>query len=208
MHAFNIDDTAAILIAHQVGTNTWAARTPLALLQANVIILAKFATGTGMPLVLTCGQETNVDVQGPLMPELAEIAPQAFAARIQRKGVVNARADEDFAAASRASGRRNFTMAGVTTNVCMVVPGISAVQESFIVQMVCDACGYSNPIAKVVVAAHGGCGRAIDRHQHHRRRVGQEQGKPSRWGCIPVARAAATSSTQAHTRPATRSVSA
>lgn len=53
MLRFNLEDTAAILIDHQVGTNTWASSTPLQLLQRNVIILAKFAKGTGMPVVLT-----------------------------------------------------------------------------------------------------------------------------------------------------------
>jgi len=148
MFRFNIDDTAMILIDHQVGTNTWASSTPLALLQRNVIILAKFAKGTNMPLVLTSSQETNVNVQGPLMPELETIAPEAFAARIKRKGVVNAWDDEDFANACRATGRRNFVMAGVTTDVCMVSPAISALEEGFNVQVVCDACGSSNPIAE------------------------------------------------------------
>ena len=77
---FNIEDTAVVLIDHQVGTNTWAATTPLQLLQRNVIILAKFAKGTGM-LVLTSSQETKVNVQGLLMLELAEILPEAFGAR-------------------------------------------------------------------------------------------------------------------------------
>ncbi|MCK7497781.1 MAG: hypothetical protein MZW92_48760 [Comamonadaceae bacterium] len=55
------------------------------------------------------------------MPELEAIAPKEFAARIKRKGVVNAWDDEDFANACRATGKRNFVMAGVTTDVCMVV---------------------------------------------------------------------------------------
>ncbi len=148
MQRFDINDTAVILIDHQVGTNTWAATTPLALLQRNVIILAKFAKGAGMPLVLTSSQETNVNVQGPLMPELAEIAPAEFAARIKRKGVVNAWDDEAFADACRATNKRNFVMAGVTTDVCMVSPAISALDEGFNVQVVCDACGSSNQIAE------------------------------------------------------------
>jgi nicotinamidase-related amidase len=148
MHSFNLQDTAVILIDHQVGTNTWAATTPLALLQRNVIVLAKFAKGTGMPVVLTSSQETNVNVQGPLMPELQDILPEAFAARIQRQGVVNAWDDEAFANACRATGKRNFVMAGVTTDICMVMPAISALQEGFNVQVVCDACGSSNPIAE------------------------------------------------------------
>ncbi len=53
MQRFTTQDTAVILIDHQVGTNTWASTTPLALLQKNVLILAKIAKGTNIPLVLT-----------------------------------------------------------------------------------------------------------------------------------------------------------
>ena len=148
MKTFNIDDTAVILIDHQVGTNTWASTTPLPLLQRNVIILAKFAKGTGMPVVLTSSQETNLNVQGPLMPELKEILPEAFAARITRQGVVNAWDDENFANACRNTGKKNFVMAGVTTDVCMVAPAISALEEGFKVKVVADACGSSNQIAE------------------------------------------------------------
>lgn len=148
MQDFTVSDSAMILIDHQVGTNTWAATTPIDLLRRNVVILAKFAASTGMPLVLTSSQETNVDVQGPLMPELAEIAPEAFARRIQRQGVVNAWDDPDFAQACRDTGKRNLVMAGVTTDVCMVAPAISATLEGLNVKIVCDACGSTNQIAE------------------------------------------------------------
>lgn len=148
MKRFQIENTAVILIDHQVGTNTWARTTPLDLLQRNVLILAKFAKGTGMPVVLTSSQETNVNVQGPLMPELQAVLPEAFVARIKRLGVVNAWDDENFANACRRTGRHNFVMAGVTTDVCMVAPAISALEEGFNVQVVCDACGSTNQIAE------------------------------------------------------------
>ena len=148
MLRFNIDDTAFVLIDHQTGTNTWASTTPLALLQRNVIVLAKFAKGTGIPVVLTSSQETNVNVQGPLMPELRDILPEAFAARVKRHGVVNAWDDPAFADACRKTGKRNFVMAGVTTDICMVSPAISAVEEGYNVKVVADACGSSNQIAE------------------------------------------------------------
>lgn len=148
MKVFSIEDSAVILIDHQVGTNTWAKTTPLDLLQRNVIILAKFAKGTGMPVVLTSSQETNVNAQGRLMPELEDILPNAYAARIKRQGVVNAWDDENFAHACRATGKKNFVMAGVTTDVCVVSPAISALEEGFNVKVVCDACGSPNPIAE------------------------------------------------------------
>ena len=75
MRRFDIDATAMVLIDHQVGTNTWARTTPLDLLRRNVVTLATFAKGTGIPVVLTSSQETNVEVQGPLMPDLAGILP-------------------------------------------------------------------------------------------------------------------------------------
>ena len=148
MEKFTLDNTAFVLIDHQVGTNTWAMTTPLELLQRNVIVLAKFAKGTDIPVVLTSSQETNIDVQGPLMPELKDVLPEAFAARIQRQGVVNAWDDEAFAQACRDTGKKNLVMAGVTTDICMVAPAISAVQEGFAVQVVCDACGSGNQIAE------------------------------------------------------------
>ncbi len=68
--------------------------------------------------------------------------------RVEREGVVNAWDDEAFASACRKTNRRNFVMAGVTTDVCMVGPAISALEEGFNVQVVCDACGSTNQIAE------------------------------------------------------------
>ena len=148
MRMFTIGDAAMVLIDHQVGTNQWASTTPLDLLQRNVLILARFAAGTDMPAVLTSSQETNIDLQGPLMSELQQALPEAFAARVKRQGVVNAWDDPDFAAAVRGTARRQLVMAGVTTDVCVVAPAISALEEGFDVQVVCDACGSSNQIAE------------------------------------------------------------
>ncbi len=148
MKTFNISNTTFVLIDHQVGTNTWASTTELALLERNVIILARFAAGTGIPVVLTSSQETNTHAQGPLMPELQQVLPQAFEARIRREGLVNAWADKHFADAVRSAGNNNLVIAGVTTDVCVVAPSISAVEEGFDVQVVCDASGSSNQIAE------------------------------------------------------------
>lgn len=55
-------------------------------------------------------------------------------------GIVNAWDDEAFAAAVRATGKRNIVMAGATTDVCLVPPATSAVLEGFNVQasFVCE----------------------------------------------------------------------
>jgi hypothetical protein len=51
--AFTIEDTAVVLIDHQVGTCSWVHSIDAALLEKNVNILATFASKMNMPLVLT-----------------------------------------------------------------------------------------------------------------------------------------------------------
>lgn len=148
MQAFDLDDTAFLLIDHQTGTNSWAVSTPLGLLETNVLKLAKFAAGTHTPVVLTSSQETNV--QGPLMPELQTILPEAYKARIKRHGIVNSWDDPAFAGAAVETGRKNFVMAGVTTEVCVAGPALSATQAGFNVKVVCDACGSPTQMAEEV----------------------------------------------------------
>jgi nicotinamidase-related amidase len=55
--------------------------------------------------------------------------------------------DENFASAVRATGRKNLLMAGITTDVCVVYPAITAVQQGYAVQVVVDACGSPSKIA-------------------------------------------------------------
>ena len=136
---FTADNSALLLIDHQVGTMQLIKNIPLETVKRNTLALAKTAKILEMPVILTSSQETNV--QGPLMPELEEILPQSFANRIQRAGIVNAWVDRNFKAAVEKTGHQNLIMAGVTTDVCLVFPSISACQEGYQVQAVMDASG-------------------------------------------------------------------
>ncbi len=132
-------DAAMILIDHQIGTMNWIGSIEKSIVEANTRALAKVAVALNMPLVFTSSQEDQM--QGPLMPALEVIAPDAFSARIKRPGVVNCWDDERFARACRDTGRKQFIMAGVTTDVCLAPPAISAVEEGFEVYGVVDASG-------------------------------------------------------------------
>lgn len=136
---FATENSALLLIDHQIGTMQLIKNIPLDVVKRNTIALAKTAKILNIPVVLTSSQEGNV--QGPLMPELQELLPEAFASRIRRAGIVNAWNDIHFKQAVEATGRRNLIMAGVTTDVCLVYPSISAVQEGYNVQAVMDASG-------------------------------------------------------------------
>jgi nicotinamidase-related amidase len=136
---FNPRDTALVLIDHQVGTMQLIRNLPVQDARRNTIALAKAARVLDLPVVLTSSQEERI--QGPLIPELAQILPDAFEKRVRRAGIVNAWADAHFRRAVEATGRRNLVMAGVTTDVCLVFPSIHAVEDGYRVQAVMDASG-------------------------------------------------------------------
>jgi len=136
---FTSTDSALLLIDHQIGTMKLIKNIPFDVVKRNTLALAKTAKILRVPVVLTSSQEQNV--QGPLLPELEKILPEAFAARVRRAGIVNAWNDPNFKKAVEATGRRNLIMAGVTTDVCLVYPAISACREGYQVQAVMDASG-------------------------------------------------------------------
>jgi nicotinamidase-related amidase len=148
MTIFTPQDSALLLIDHQVGTMQLVKNIPYEVVKQNAIALAKTAKILNIPVVLTSSQETNV--QGPLLPELQEILSEAFEARIQRAGIVNAWNDPNFSAAVAATGKKNLIMAGVTTSVCLVYPALSAIAAGYTVQAVMDASGSPSELAEEV----------------------------------------------------------
>jgi len=136
---FNADNAALLLIDHQVGTMGWVHSIPYEELKRKALMLAKTAAILNMPVVLTSSMEEYA--QGPLLSELEQILPDAFASRIKRMGIVNAMDDENFAAAVKATGRKKLVIAGVTNDVCTVYPALSLVREGYDVQVVADGGG-------------------------------------------------------------------
>jgi nicotinamidase-related amidase len=136
---FRPDNSALLLIDHQIGTMKLIKTLPLPRVKQLTIALAKVAKVLKMPVVLTSSQETLF--QGPLLTELQEILPEAYEKRIKRAGIVDAWTDPNFVAAVKTTGRKNLIMAGVTTDVCLIYPAISAVKDGYNVQAVLDASG-------------------------------------------------------------------
>lgn len=136
---FTAANSALLLIDHQVGTMKLIKNIDREQAAKQSIALAKMARILNLPVVITSSQEERA--QGPILPEIAEVLPEAHAARVKRPGVVNAWVYPDFRQAVLATGRKNLIMAGVTTDVCLIFPAIDAAQEGFNVQAVMDASG-------------------------------------------------------------------
>jgi len=136
-NVFTPENAAMLLIDHQVGTMSWTHLHDVEEVKKNASNLAQIAAAVDMPLVLTSSMENNI--QGPLVQELKEIAPKAFADRIKRTGIVNAMHDDNFSNAVKATGRKKVVVAGITTEVCVVFPVLQLLDEGYEVQVVADA---------------------------------------------------------------------
>ncbi len=154
---FTPQDTAILLIDHQVGTMGWVKSIPFEEMKRNAVMLAETARILKIPTVLTSSMEEYA--QGPLLSELQASLPQAFEQRVTRMGIVNAMADANFAAAVKATGRKQVIVAGVTNDVCTVYPVLTLIDMGYTVQVVADAGGSPTKLADEVslrrMARHG-----------------------------------------------------
>ena len=139
---FKTENTALVLVDHQVGTITWAGELmpdERDQLKKWVTFIASFCKAAGMPVVLTSSLET--EAQGLLLQEIQDALPDEYAKRVKRTGVINAWDDPNFADAVRATGMKNLIMGGLTTDVCLVPPALSAAAEGFNVIALTDISG-------------------------------------------------------------------
>jgi nicotinamidase-related amidase len=137
---FKAENTVLVLVDHQVGTIGWAGelanKDEQDQLKMWVRVMARFAKSAGIPVILTSSLES--ESQGPLFPEFKEILPAEYVARIQRAGVINAWDDPKFVAAIKATGKKNIIMGGLTTDVCLVPPALSAQASGYNVVALLD----------------------------------------------------------------------
>jgi nicotinamidase-related amidase len=134
---FTRENSVLLLIDYQVGTLQLAKTTAADEALRNAVVLAKAAKILGIPIVMTASQEEHI--QGPTHERLLHVAPEAYDKRILRQGVINAWQEPAFREAVEATGRRQLIIGAITTDICLVFPSISAVEEGYEVQAVMDA---------------------------------------------------------------------
>lgn len=133
----DVDDTALLLLDHQSGLFQTVKDITVAELRANVMALARIATLLKLPIVTTASVPDGPN--GPVMPEIAKLAPQAV--YVPRQGEVNAWDNEQFVKTVRDTGKKTLIMGGVWTSVCVMFPALDAKAAGFNVYAVIDASG-------------------------------------------------------------------
>jgi len=136
----NRDNTAVLLIDHQVGLLTGVRDMTVSDLKHNVVGLAKAAKVLGLPIVaITTARDS---MWGPTAPELKEALGGG---EIMDRSTVNAWDFAPFVDAVKATGRDHLIIAGLSFEVCASLPAISAQEEGFQPIVAIDACGTFTP---------------------------------------------------------------
>ena len=138
------DQAAVLLVDHQAGLLSLVRDIDPDKFKNNVLALADLAKYFKLPTILTTSFEDGPN--GPLVPELKQLFPQA--PFIPRPGQINAWDNEDFVKAVRATGRKQLIIAGVVTEVCVAFPALSAMAEGYDVFVVTDASGTFNEVTR------------------------------------------------------------
>ncbi|UDN36508.1 isochorismate family cysteine hydrolase YcaC [Proteus sp. NMG38-2] len=143
-HRIDKNNAAVLLVDHQAGLLSLVRDIEPDKFNNNVLALANAAKYFNLPTILTTSFEDGPN--GPLMPQLVEMFPEA--PYIARSGQINAWDNEDFVKAVKATGKKQLIIAGVVTEVCVAFPALSALEEGFEVFVVTDASGTFNAIAR------------------------------------------------------------
>jgi nicotinamidase-related amidase len=136
---FKASECALVLIDHQSGTLQLVNTLDVGRVKKMAVALCDAAAILNIPTIMTTSSET--EMQGPPLQELEACNPQAFNNRIRRTGIVSAWRDERFKKAVEDTGKRKLIMAAVTTDVCLLLAALDAVDDGYEVQAVLDACG-------------------------------------------------------------------
>lgn len=140
----SIDDAAVLFVDHQAGLLSLVRDIEPSEFKNNVLALGKCAKYFDLPSVMTTSFEKGPN--GPMMPELKEMLPDA--AYIPRPGEINAWDNEDFVKAVAATGRKQLIIAGIVTEVCVAFPALAAIEAGYEVFVVTDASGTFNELSR------------------------------------------------------------
>jgi nicotinamidase-related amidase len=133
----NPSNAALLLIDHQVGTMNFGISDLSAMeLKNQTLLLAESARVFGLPVILTASNPNGPN--GPVFPELITTLPEV---PVIERMIINAWKDPQFVEAVKKTGRKKLIMAGVSTDVCLALPAVSAVRDGYDVYAVIDASG-------------------------------------------------------------------
>ncbi len=130
------DNHTLLLIDHQPQMAFATRSIDVAELRNNTVGLAKSARAFKVPTILTTVAEKSFS--GPLFPELQAVFPNQ---KPIDRTTMNAWEDQRVVDAVKQTGRKKVVIASLWTEVCLLEPVLSAIDEGYEVYIVTDASG-------------------------------------------------------------------
>jgi len=127
------NNTAVVLIDHQVGLLTGVRDMTTQDLEHNVVHLARAAKLLGIPVVVT---NAATDFWGPTIPALVDALGDQD---ILTRTIINSWDDPRFVKRVEATGRKCLIFAGVSLPVCAALPAMAAMAAGYESYLVVDA---------------------------------------------------------------------
>lgn len=129
------ENAALVIIDHQKGLYTGVKDIPVGELKHNIIGLVKAAQVFHIPIIVTT---TTENMWGSMISELQEVLQDKS---IIQRTTVNAWDDQRVRDAIEKTNRQKLIMTGISTDVCLAFPAITAVGKGYDVYAVVDASG-------------------------------------------------------------------
>ncbi|MFJ6851837.1 hydrolase [Streptomyces sp. NPDC091271] len=136
------DNAMMLFVDHQPQMFFGAASSDRAGVINSTVGLAKAATVFDVPVVLSTVAAESFS--GPILPQLREVFPKH---EIVDRTTMNAWEDPALVEAVKATGRSKIILSGLWTEVCLVLPALSALGQGYEVYVVADASAGVTPEA-------------------------------------------------------------
>jgi nicotinamidase-related amidase len=129
------ENAVLLLVDHQIGLYTGVRDTETLHLKHNVIGLTRAMLALKVPVIVTT---TTEKMWGPMIPELSDVLRGT---KTIERTTVNAWDEKRVVDAVKATNRKGLIVTGISTDVCLAFPAISALSEGFDTYAVVDASG-------------------------------------------------------------------
>ncbi len=132
------DNAAVLFIDYQTQLILGCQSMPPSELKNNTLALARIAKIYKLPVIITTTGGGASGPAGGTFSELTNEFPDVEV--IDRQSFYNSMQDPNFNAAVKKTGRQKLIIGGITTDLCVVFPALTAVAEGYDVYVIADAC--------------------------------------------------------------------
>ncbi|MEQ5843950.1 isochorismatase family protein [Paraburkholderia acidicola] len=141
--ALTPENCAVLLVDHNLGfiQVCHGDRTDI---KNGVVALARTARVYNLPIVIS--KTPDDSISGPLIPQLLEVVKDCQ--MVNRKlADMDSLNDSEVSAALKATGRKKIVIAGIMTDVCVLMTTLHALKDGYEVYVVENASGGSDPVS-------------------------------------------------------------